>query len=201
MVSHSDYKWINNVIPQIAKRILRTYSNTYLDQEDLIQEGWLSLINASSNNKNLTNLPRPYIYAIIVRSIRQASLQSISILKSSYEVKRTAFNIYIRLKNGENLSSILKDLKISNNQWDSIKGLLKKHELLSKIKHPTINFCLDSQFILKDILSIPTLTKMEREIILAKINNKQSSLKISRTTMWKHLGNIKKKLRESGYFA
>lgn len=199
--SHSDDKWTKNTITKIANKTSRTYLSYYVDEDDLVQAGWIGFLKAAKIHGYIDSSLRPYVFTAIARNIKKAGLESTGILQAPHRIKKIIVQICTRLKDGENIRLILSDLGISNDKWKVIQILLKQYTLVKKSKCPIVDIHSDFSFILKDILDIPTLTDIEKRIILARINNNQESLNMSRTTIWKYLQTIRSKLARGSYVA
>lgn len=199
MISRSNTKCAKDTINRIAKRTSRVCPSSYVDDNDLSQTGWVGFIQAIKKQPSINNSFHPYAFIVIARAIRREGLSSIGILQAPHRIRREVAQVYVRLNDGEALGVILEDLDISDSEWVILKRLLNKHKFLGSSRHPSVEAHSDFLFILKDILGIPTLTNLEKRIILARVNNDQESLNMSRTTIWKHLQIIRSKLARGGY--
>ncbi len=197
MKSLSNTTWTKNIINKMAKRSSDVCPGRYMDREDFTQDSWLAILEAIDQYDCLEDISRPYIYTVLLRQTKRSRLRSVGILKVPDKTRAIIEKIRKYLKKGIDLSEILSRLGISDKEWGNLKGLLESH----RIPHPSINTHTDFAFILRDILAIPTLTDLEKRIILTKVDCNQDFLNISRTTIWKCIKDIRRKLAKGGYVA
>ncbi len=161
--------------------------------DDLCQSGWVGLLEGMKTNVLANDT---YQYTSVLRSIKRESCKFWFAFDVPEKILRKFRKIFVYLKMGNSLDAILIRLKITEEEWEIISALLTR----SNINHPILTHKNENiLFILEDILSISSLTDTEKRIIIARLNQTTDALNMCRTTIWKHLQNIRYKLAGSGY--
>lgn len=196
--------WAYKVITRISIKTHRTYPDGFVGQEDLAQAGWIGFCRCLQNKPVDETGFLAYAYESIKRAIHEEQLRSIGILCFSLNVRRLCFSVYSRVSKGEQLSDILKDLDISNNDWSNMRLLFDKYpsiDTYNKNNRFNIQEKQDSniQSHLSDLLDSEHLSETDRDLILFSAGEESNIGNHCRTKMWKLRKNLQTKLERMEY--
>lgn len=195
----SNRKLFDKLIRQIAYKTHRIYPSRYQDIDDYVQVGYMALLQAEQQwGENRCGEFKPYAISIIAREIRRAAIESTCVVSSPLRIKALAAHIHSLLGMGYSELAIIKRLKIKPKEWEILRSMFSTSLSLSShvdvSDESTYNYS-----VLDDILSIPSLNSEERQIIISRINKTLNGLNIPRTSLWKKMKIIRKKLSDCGY--